>query len=253
MNLFSLLDLSEGDFPEVNFLLGFLHFHGLGMQKDYAKARRYFALAAEHGLTSAEYSLGIMAQRGLDMPSDLDLAIRHLSSAADRGHAPALLQLALIYETKGSKADLTTAFECYLRAARLGVAVAATRVAYCYEEGEGVLRDTNLSLDWYSKAAALGDATAHLRLSDIFREGLLGVKIDNALADSWRDRGEQLEHTAQQEEIRRYREAALNGHKGAQRILADIYRCGLNGVEVDLVKSTYWLKQSEAVLSDSNH
>ena len=57
---------------------------------------------------------------------------------------------------------------------------------------------------------------------------------------------------AQQEEMQRYREAALNGHKGAQRNLAEIYKLGLYGVEVNLPKSNYWLNQSELILSDEN-
>ena len=69
--------------------LGLLYYHGLGVDKDYAEAMRWYRLAAEQGHHNAQVQLGVMYYYGVHyygLPSDYVRAYMWLSLTASRGH-----------------------------------------------------------------------------------------------------------------------------------------------------------------------
>jgi len=82
---------------------------------------------------------------------------------------------------KGLKAylaeDLETAMACWLPLAEAGNALAAYRVGYMHETGQGVPVDARLAARWYDKAALAGQREAMAALGSLFLHGL-GVTQD---------------------------------------------------------------------------
>lgn len=78
-------------------------------------------MAAEKGLSSAEYNLGVMYLRG-----------------------------------QGVKQDFLEARKWFIRSADQNYAYAWNDLAYMYEKGVGVPRDFSIAMDYYQKASDLG-------------------------------------------------------------------------------------------------
>lgn len=74
----------------------------------------------------------------------------------------------------GLEVDHKKAFLLYIQASKQGHAVAAFRVAACYELGAGTKRDCTRAMQFYRKAAAMGDALAMHKMAKILLNGKLG-------------------------------------------------------------------------------
>jgi TPR repeat protein len=59
-----------------------VYFDGLGLPQDYAKALRWFRLAADQGEPDAQYNLGLMRENGQGAPQDSVEAHMWLNLAA---------------------------------------------------------------------------------------------------------------------------------------------------------------------------
>ncbi|WP_332923531.1 tetratricopeptide repeat protein [Candidatus Puniceispirillum sp.] len=62
--------LAEQGDAEAQNDLGTMYYNGIGAPQDYAKALKWYRLAAEKGLAAAQYNLGIMYGRGEGVPQD---------------------------------------------------------------------------------------------------------------------------------------------------------------------------------------
>ena len=79
---------------------------GFGVEKDYAKARMYYAMASMQGHIFATYSLGLLYYYGNGGEQDFDKAFSYFSSAASTGNSNALVALSVCYEMgRGVKQD----------------------------------------------------------------------------------------------------------------------------------------------------
>jgi localization factor PodJL len=65
--------------------LGVLYAQGLGIQKDYPAAARWFGKAAALGLVNSEFNLGVLYERGLGVPQSLREAYKWYAVAAAQG------------------------------------------------------------------------------------------------------------------------------------------------------------------------
>ena len=71
---------------------------GQGVPKDDAEAVKWFRLAAEQGLSTAQYSLAVMCVKGRGVPkTEAYRAVKWYRLAAEQGHAAAQLQFGLIH------------------------------------------------------------------------------------------------------------------------------------------------------------
>lgn len=82
------------------------------------------------------------------------------------------------------RANLQTALNVWLPAARQGDAEAGTVVGEIFEKGLGVPADYGAAAEWYRKAAALGDTRARINLGHLYEKGL-GVARDPVEALRW--------------------------------------------------------------------
>ena len=187
---------SRQESPERIFLLGFLHYAGVGVRQDYTAALKHFVDAGEHGLSWAEHAAGFMYETGKGTEKDLRAAIVWYRRAADRSHAPALCALALILKFgPDDLRDQPQAFDLFTRAAGLGNCMAALQAADSLERGLGVERDEAAARDWYFRAAEISDestAAAHAAVASLYRDGRLGVSVDSSKAEQWAESSRNL-------------------------------------------------------------
>ena len=95
-----------------------MYFTGHGVIKDQAEAVRWYQLAADQGLSQAQFNLGYAYDVGQGVPQDYVHAFDWYQLAADQGLAGAQYNLGLMYETgKGVLQDDVQAYLWFARAA----------------------------------------------------------------------------------------------------------------------------------------
>ena len=72
--------------------------NGEGIPQNDKEAVRWYGLAAEQGLTDAQYSLGLMHSNGGGIPEDNKKAVKWFRLAAEQGYAKAQFDLGSAYE-----------------------------------------------------------------------------------------------------------------------------------------------------------
>lgn len=112
------------------------------------------------------------------------------------------------------------AVEALRVAAEAGVPRAQYNLGYCYQVGEGVIKDEAVANNWYMKAALQGHVDAQFKLGYSFEVGR-GTEIDDKESYRW------------------YHQAALNGDVVSQYRVAVRLRDGV-GVQRDPVLSYSW-------------
>jgi uncharacterized protein len=86
---------------------------------------------------------------------------------------------------RGASVDYRTALRLFRRAADQGYAPAMTDLAVMYEKGEGTPRDYAAAAKWYQEAWDRGgEKWAAYRLAHFYENGL-GVEKNQAVANFW--------------------------------------------------------------------
>jgi len=110
----------EGN-AEAQYKLGEMYFSGLGVAKDYAKARFWYLKAAQQGVVEAQFNLGELYGKGLGTPKDHVKASNWYRLAADQGHPRAQFNLGAGYANgQGVKQDVVLAYMWYALSAQQG-------------------------------------------------------------------------------------------------------------------------------------
>jgi len=123
-----------------------------------------------------------------------------------------------------NKDDTQINFELFKKAAKGGDSDAQTRLAMCYERGEGAEKDAKKAIYWYAKAAKQGDETSQSNLGRIYESGT-DVPQDFKKAAYW------------------HLQAAKQGNMASRFELGNFYTNG-QGVKTDLKKAAYWYLQA---------
>lgn len=124
-----LADLAEKGNADAMNGLGSFYYRGLGVEKDYALAARWFAKAAEKGQVQAMYSPGCCSYQGHGVPKDRVAALRWFTKAGEQGHAEGAYNAGLLHASgQGTAADMDKARTWYQAAARLGSKEAKARL-----------------------------------------------------------------------------------------------------------------------------
>jgi TolA protein len=76
--------LAEHGNQQAQYNIGYMHFNGIGVPKEPAKAAKWFAMAAEQGDAAAQMSLGVMYGTGQGVQQDYSQAYIWLTLAAAR-------------------------------------------------------------------------------------------------------------------------------------------------------------------------
>ncbi|EGB10301.1 hypothetical protein AURANDRAFT_11168, partial [Aureococcus anophagefferens] len=126
----------------------------LGLVKSAKKAAKIYKRALELGNVNAMLSLGELYEHGEgEIKMDKKKARQLFQMAADRGLAKAQCNLASCFHRDG---QLEEAFRHFKMAAEQGLTTSQYNVGVCYEKGVGVERDVDEAKRWYARAAAKG-------------------------------------------------------------------------------------------------
>jgi len=156
--------------PEAQHDLATIYAEGRRVRQDYARARAWFARAADAGIANAHYNLGVMSQQGLGMPAHAAAARGHYERAAQLGHPEAMYNLGLVYaEGRGVPKNTVRAASYFKRAANAGMVQAAYNLGVIYETDALGKPDIKAAIEWYDVAAAEGNRDAALAVRRLTR------------------------------------------------------------------------------------
>lgn len=191
-----ILNASSQESVERSFLLGFMHYAGLGIPQDYGRALVHFRQAAALGSAWAEHSIALMYEAGKGVEKNLASAIEWYRRAANRGHVPAICALGLIrkFGPPGIR-DYSQALTFFEQAAKAGSSMAALELADSLERGLGAKPQASEARMWYFRAAEFSDEAtpaAHAAIATLYREGRLGLARDPIKAEEWTASSERL-------------------------------------------------------------
>lgn len=135
--------------------LGWMYGHGIGAEKDLARALFLETTAADLGNGIAAFNASGSYKAGEGTPVDHEKFIHYLKIAADKNLVYAIHNLAAAY-CKGieTEQDLHQGRQLYERAAYMGNGLSSYNLSSMYERGEGGAKDLALAAVWASTAIA---------------------------------------------------------------------------------------------------
>lgn len=168
-----------------DFLLGFCHDCGVGVEQDDARAATHYRRAAEKGIAMAQNNLGWMCAQGRGMPRDHGEALRWFRKAAEQDNAFAACNLGwMCEEGNGVPVNPVEAANWYRRAASLGHAQAQNNLGVMYRDGRGIQADDREAIRWFRAAGDQGNASGMCNLGWMHEQGR-GVPRSEAEAACW--------------------------------------------------------------------
>lgn len=146
--------------------LGLAYDHGLGVQRDYEKARSCYEDAARNGNSSAQCGLGVLHLRGLGGQTDwISASYWFLKAVADT-RREAIHNLHWIIARKDTlPTDTAVMIDLYRDAALRGEIDAQYVLAWCYEHGVGIPTSRHNAIVWYERTMKLGHLYADVALA----------------------------------------------------------------------------------------
>jgi TPR repeat protein len=145
------------------FLLAGLYRRGLGGERDVSLAGEWLQQAALQGLVAAQHALGELLRDGDGEGVDKDdnEAAWWLQRAADRGFAAAQTSLGeLILQQRVAGQDAAGATAWFLLAAGQGFPAGQYHLGVSLAEGRGIVTDEVVARRWLVRAAAAGHGPA---------------------------------------------------------------------------------------------
>jgi TPR repeat protein len=146
---------------------------GNGITADYAKALKWYRMAADQGSGVAQCWIGIMYYRGNGVDKDYGEAVKWLRMSAHAEkyhtmHASALDWMGWMYQNGyGVNQDNVEAVNYYRQGAEKGGASAQYHLGTMYETGKGVEKSKEEAVKWYKKAANQGNEKAKKKLLEL--------------------------------------------------------------------------------------
>ena len=158
-----LAQAEQGD-AEAQMKVG-LAFDGM---EDFEEAARWYALAAEQGVSEAQNNLGVLYKDGQGVGQDFEEAARWFRTAAMQGNTLSQLNLGWLYHAgKGVRQDVDSARYWYTLAADKGHATARLNLGIlCLQQG-----DTTQAVHHLQQAASQGNEGARRILKNIKHHG----------------------------------------------------------------------------------
>jgi TPR repeat protein len=203
---------------------GLVHASGLGVPRDVAKARRYFAEADRMGSDS----LAKLAENALRWKQIAELArraVERLQALASEGDPAASGLLARLHQLGYlMPRDPERALRLAQAAAALGDATAMRVLYYAHRTGESVAQDDAEALRWLRRGAEAGDSYCMMFLAQRLMAGET-VPPDVASGLAWLER------------------AVTAGNRWALGDLAHVHAEGWHGLPRDPAKATPWMQQ----------
>lgn len=195
-------------------LIGELYQLGEGVECDPAKARTYFAKAADQGDLDSKYFLAELYASGKGGPADYGVA-ESLYKEVIASHWDffylAVEGLSQLYTYKLKDHDKN--FQLWKELAETGHTKAEFRLGIMYQDGVGTTKDLRQAVYWWKKAAEKGNDEALRQMGVVYRDGIV-VACDPKKA------------------VACFEKAAEQGNVSAMCCLADMYG-GNRGISQD--------------------
>ena len=166
--------------------LAYIHYHGLGVPMNHAKAKKWYLSAAEAGHVSAQYNLGWMYENGRGVSRDNKIAVKWYRLAAEAGHAFAQYNLGQIYENgEGVDQDKKDkiAVKWYRLAAEAGHIPAQYKLGWMYANGWGIKQNHLSAYMWFYLANQVYSVPSDLK--EMLDEDMSRAKIEKAKELAW--------------------------------------------------------------------
>ena len=165
------------------------YYLGRGVEQDNKQAAFWYEKLAKQGDVRAQTTLGLLYFRGVGLERNYELAYKWWSLAAARDPAAQFNLGNLFFEGKGVPVDPAKAAEWYASAARRGHVQAQHDLGMLYFQGAGIAKDLPRAYMWVQVAALQGDARAEQSLKRIAAD-MTPAQIAEAkgLADDWMNR-----------------------------------------------------------------
>lgn len=143
------------------FTLGALYDHGEGVDRDPARARFYYEIAAQKKFAPAIASLGTLYEAGTGVTQDSAKAYEFYRRAADLGDAGAINKMGELTEKGlGVARNLKSARALYEKSAKMGHPEATVNLARCFANGIGGRKDIPEARKLLTRAAKAGSTQA---------------------------------------------------------------------------------------------
>jgi TPR repeat protein len=154
--------------------LGGFYAEGVGVQKNYSKARECYEKAAKLGAAEGVYNLGICWEIGMGSESDPARAAEYFRRAADMNLAQALFKMSVILDSgAGVKRDERASLDYMEKAALAGHPDAASIMGLAYLNGlRGRKKDPAEGMRMLKIAAAAGNAEAMKNMAVVYKDGI---------------------------------------------------------------------------------
>lgn len=154
--------LAENGHAKSQRQLGIMYEMGLGIEKDYPKARKWYQKSAIQGDTEAQNRLIEMRQKALANTYPPPVPDNYQGSITD---PQAQFDLGVIYfRSEGVEKDFTTAYRWFYKAADQGHVQAQNALAVMLSKGIGVRQNNAEAYIWFLKAAEQGLADSQFNL-----------------------------------------------------------------------------------------
>ena len=139
-----------------------MYANGGGVLKLYeAEAVRWYRLAAEQGLASAQHNLGVMYDNGQGVPKTMPRLSNGTGAPPNKGKKPRRNCLGRMnYNGEGVPKNNAEAVKWFRLSAEQGNAEAQLGLGILYEQGWGVPEDYVLAYAWFNLASAQGSKQA---------------------------------------------------------------------------------------------
>ncbi len=196
---------------------------GLGAERDYNQAVRFYTLAAEQGLMEAANNLAVIYEEGYLGSPNIDHALAWYRVAAENDDASAQYNLALLLFLQPEADKRKEGMRWLVASAKASDIQAQQKLGEVFLNGDLVARDIKRATKWLRKAANAGAMSSQLFLARMFLNGE-GVEKNIAEAIDW------------------YKLAAEQNSVSAQYQLGIIY--GQQGAQQNLPESIRWLERA---------
>lgn len=145
---------------------------GMGVHNpQFYEAYELFKFAAQHHIPQAEHFLAVMYEYGLGIIKDFDKAKEYYNRAVEKQYTESMYHLALMYtDGRGGDIDYKHAMSLFEKCARENHAPCTYYVGVFLYYGYGLEPDYYKALNWFERAVAMDDFRINDEANHAFEE-----------------------------------------------------------------------------------
>lgn len=204
--------------------LGIATINGTGCPDDENLGKAYLDTAARLGNEDAMLALGQCYLQGVGCNIDTNTAISYLEHVADNGNVRAINMLGGVYQELG---DYKNAVLYYEKGVAAGSLESYCNMGYCYQEGLGVVLNSQKAYEMYMFAAEHEYVRGYFMLANCYQQGIY-VEASMVEALKWLEK------------------AAEAGNPTAMYYCGSILAEGDEGIPANPKKAREWFKKAAA-------